>query len=83
MPQFEELACYLPFYHIHYTAYHLPIVAGMGTVLRPSTTGTEVANPLGPLRECAQPQLREAGWTCFYEDTMRNRALHHNKFLRE
>jgi hypothetical protein len=36
---------------IDYTEYHLPTMAGMGTVLRPSTTGKEVPNPLGPLRE--------------------------------
>jgi hypothetical protein len=42
-----------------YVKYRLPTVAGTGTVLRPSITGTEVPNLLEPLRGRAQPQPRE------------------------
>ena len=54
-------------------SYYLPTMAGMGTVLRPSTTGKEVSNPLGPLRECPQPQPREVGRGVFAFVTLSTR----------
>ena len=63
-------------------SYHLPTVAGMGTVSDsvPRAEGQQALRVF--TRESTAPTPR-GGQDSFFEGTMRNRAHHQHKFLRE